>query len=478
MPERLTPDLCVIGADAGAIALATSAAGFGVPVVLVTHSSNDERPPGSAEAPLQALAAAARQAQALKSVERFGIKVQRTKVDFFDVVAHVDAVAAATAPYYAPQRLRALGIRVVEGRARFVDRRTVAVDDGITIRARCFVLASGAVPTVPPIPGLDQAGYLTERTIFGLTQGPRHLIVLGAGATGLALAQAHRRLGAEVTVLEAATPLAAHDPEAAAVVLARLAREGVALRHPASVMRVERSRGRLRVILATAEAADGEAIEGTHLLLAAGHRPNTDGLGLEAAGIAFAADGIQVDKSMRTGNRRVFAIGTAAQNAPGGAQGAGMQAALVLRKLLFRLPTDARQAVVPRLVRTDPELAEVGLSETEARRRHGGVRVLRSPYCDNERAQADGATEGHVKIIASPNGHILGATIVGAQAGELIAPWTLAISQSLKLDAVVASAVAPATFGEIGQRAGTGFFAPRLTNTWVRRIIGLLRRFG
>jgi pyruvate/2-oxoglutarate dehydrogenase complex dihydrolipoamide dehydrogenase (E3) component len=386
----------------------------------------------------------------------------------------VHDVIAAIAPNDSKERFNGLGVRVIAGAARFKDRNTVVVGDGIEIAARRFVIATGSSPALPPIAGLETVPYLTNETVFDLSARPEHLIVIGAGAIGLELAQAFRRLGAAVTVLEAAEPLAREDGECAAIVLDALAREGVIVRSNVAVARVEGTGSKLKVIL----AGNGEeAVEGSHLLIATGRRANTDGLALEQAGIARDRNGIVVDKGLKTANPRVYAIGDVAGRGQF-THLANYHAGLVIRNALFRLPVKVNADLVPRVTFTDPELAHVGLTEGEARARGLTIRLLRWPYHENDRAQAERETEGHIKVVTDGRGKILGATIVGAGAGELITTWTLAISRGLPVRALAGIIVPYPTLAEIGKRAAITYFTPSLTNFWVRRIIALLRRFG
>ena len=299
----------------------------------------------------------------------------------------------------------------------------------------------------------------------------QRIVIIGAGPVGLEMAQAFRRLGASVTVIEAATPLGSDDPECAAILLDQLAREGVAIRAGASVLRVEGGT-KPRVVVAAADKED--TIEASHLLVATGRRANLDGLDLAAARIKTGPRGILVNKRMRTSNRRVYAVGDVA----GGLQlthAANYHAGLVIRNVLFRLRARADETIVPRVTYTDPELAHVGLTEAQAGRR---IRVLRWPYHENDRAQAERETRGHIKVVTSERGRVLGATIVGAHAGELIVPWTLAVTQRLNIRAFAEMVVPYPTLAEIGKRAAITYFAGSLTNPFVRRIITALRRFG
>ena len=474
MAEVLNPDICVIGAGSGGLSVAAAAAAFGVPVVLIEKGKMGGDCLNTGCVPSKALLAAAKHAAAARRATPFGLKEHRVEVDFARVHAHVHGVIAAIAPNDSKERFTGLGVQVIQGAARFADAATVAVGDKFEIRARRFVIATGSSPAIPPIPGLAETPYLTNESIFDLEQCPEHLIIIGAGAVGLELAQAHRRLGAKVTVLEAATPLASEDPECAAIVLDHLAREGIAIRAGVKVTRVGHDDGRIQAVIETSEGED--TIEGSNLLIATGRRANVAGLELEKAGIKYGAAGIAVDRGLKTSNSHVYAIGDVA----GGhfTHAANEQAGIVIRNALFRLRARLNDELIPRVIFTDPELAHVGLTEAQARERHKQIRVLRWPYHENDRAQAERATEGHIKVITAKNGRILGASIVGAQAGELITTWTLALSRGLNIRAMTGIVVPYPTLSEIGKRAAIGYFSASLNNPRLRRLITFLRRFG
>src|ERR1700747_524073 len=269
MAEHLTPDICVIGAGSGGLSVAAAAAAFGVPVVLIEKGKMGGECLNTGCVPSKSLIAAGKRARAIADAGVFGVSAQAPDIDFGKVHRHVHDVIAAIAPNDSKERFNGLGVRVIEGAARFADRDTVAVGDDIEIAARRFVIATGSSPSLPPIAGLDTVPYLTNETVFDLATRPEHLIVVGAGAIGLELAQAFSRLGCAVTVLEAREPLAREDRESAAIVLDALAREGVIVRSNVAVARVEGVGSKVKVIL----AGDGEeAIEGRHRLIATGRR--------------------------------------------------------------------------------------------------------------------------------------------------------------------------------------------------------------
>ena len=476
MPETLSPDICVIGAGSGGLSVAAAAAIFGVSVVLIEKHKMGGDCLNTGCVPSKALLAAAKRAQMMRSSAAFGVTASAVNVDFDRVKDHVQRVIAAIAPTDSVERFAGLGVKVIQGHARFQDRKTVVVGDAYEIRARRFVIATGSRPAVPPIPGLDEGPYLTNDTVFDLAERPQRLIVVGAGPIGLELAQAFRRLGSEVTVLEAATPLAKDDPECAAIVLDQLEREGVVVRAGVKVARVKYASGSVTVTFA-GEAGE-ETVEGAALLVATGRKPTTDGLDLEAAGIKYDRTGIVVNKRLKTSNRRAYAIGDVAAGQLQFTHAANYHAGLVIRNALFRLPVKVNNDLIPWVTFTEPELAQIGVSEAQARERKLKFRVLRWPYHDNDRAQAEDEMHGHIKVITTPKGGILGATIVGAQAGELIAIWSLAVSQGLNIRAMTGIVLPYPTLSEIGKRAAIDFFAPSLTSPRVRRIIGWLRLFG
>jgi len=475
MTELITPDICVIGAGAGGLSVAAAAAAFGVPVVLIEKGKMGGECLNSGCVPSKALIAAAKRVHGVTGLDAFGITASTPQVDFAHVHDHIRRVIAGIAPNDSKERFTGLGVRVIEGAARFKDKDVVAVGDAIEIKARRVVIATGSSPAIPAIPGLNAVPFLTNETVFDLSACPQHLIVLGGGPMGLELAQAYRRLGAAVTVLEAHTALARDDAECARIVLDQLAAEGVTLRQGVSVARVEAAGSGVAVVLGG--AANYERITGSDLLVATGRRAHVDGLNLAAAGIAHSPAGITVDRGLRTTNRRVYAIGDVA-GGPQFTHAANYHAGIVIRNALFRLPVKADDRLIPRVTFTDPELAHVGVTEDEARRARKAIRVLRWPLAENDRAQTERNTRGHIKVITDKRGGILGATIVGAGAGELITTWGLALANRLNIRALAGTVMPYPTYSEVGKRAAITYFTPGLTSPFVRRIIGWLRRLG
>lgn len=479
MPEILTPDVCVIGAGAGGLSVAAGAAQMGAAVVLVERGRMGGDCLNYGCVPSKALIAAARAAQATRDAARFGVAAGEPVVDGKAVFARVREVIAAIAPNDSVERFEGLGVRVIRAPARFVAPDRVAAGD-VDIRARRFVVAAGSSPLIPPLPGLDAVPALTNETVFDLDRIPDRLLVLGGGPIGIELAQAFRRLGARVDVVEMKTILAREDAELADAVRRRLVREGIRLFEGVTAERALRtgtdSNGGVALDLVD-DAGEKTRIEGSHLLVAVGRAPNIAALDLEKANIESTPRGIRVDARLRTSNPRVFAVG----DVVGGLQFthvANYHAGVVLKNILFRWPAKADARALPRVTYAEPELAQVGLTEAEARAQDKSIRILRWSLHDNDRAQTDGTTDGLVKIVATPRGAILGAGIVAHGAGELIQPWVLALAEGLGL-AAMARAVAPyPTLGEAGKRAAGSFFAPALFGERTKRIVRLLARFG
>jgi len=474
MTEILKPDICVIGAGSGGLAVAAGASRMGAATVLIESGRMGGDCLNYGCVPSKALIAAAHAAEAVRGARRFGVEAGEPTVDFARVRAHVQGVIAAIAPTDSVERFEGLGVRVIRAAARFAGPDEV-VADGIRVRARRFVVATGSAPLVPPIPGLDAVPYRTNETIFDSDVRPDRLVIVGGGPIGCELAQAFRRLGAAVAIVEMRSILPKDDPEAVDVVRRQLQAEGVAIHETTEVVGVEKTEAGFAVLVRT----DGGSarIDGTDLLVAAGRRPTVAGLDLEAAGIEHGPQGIVVDARLRTGNRRVYALG----DVTGGYQFthmAGYQAGIVLRNALFRLPAKVDTRAVPWVTFTDPELAQVGLTEAAARAASGDIRVLRRPFAENDRAQTERRTDGFVKLVTTRRGRVLGATIVGAQAGELVQLWGLAISRRLSVGAVAGMIAPYPTRGELNKRAAGGFYEPALFGPRTRLVVRLLRLLG
>ena len=465
-------DICVIGAGIGGFTTAALAAQLGARVALIERGTFGGALFDGSLA-LRALTASATAAHDARRAARFGVRTGPVAVDIDGVRAHVREVVASASLNLSEERATGLGVMVIKGAARFTGLDTVVVGDR-TLRARRFVIATGAQPVIPAIPGLDTVPYLTARPAIALEQLPEHLIVLGGEPAGIEIAQAYRRLGSKVTVIATNGILVREDAEAVDVVRTALRIDGVELVERAFVARVEGDADRVAV---TIEAVGvPHRIEGSHVLINAGQQPALNGLSLDAAKIATSEGGIVVDVGLRTSNPKVYAIGDCVDG-HGSVHAAADHAGAVVRNALFRIPTKA-SAVVPRVVFTAPELAHVGLTEHAARLKTSDLMVLRWPFAENDRARAEGATAGMVKILATRRGRLLGASIVGLRAGELIGVWALALRKGLRVRDISETPIAYPTLAEVNGRVAQSALLLKMMAPLTRGLVRLLARFG
>ncbi len=473
MASLSTPDLCVIGAGASGLAVAKAARRLGANVVIVEKAE-----PGGPNVPsgalaLRALAAAAERAVLPARGQAFGVFAQAPEIGFRKLHDHIAQVVAETRRDGGAAQIEALGIELVRGIGSFFDARTLIAGD-TEIRARRFVIATGAQPVLPEIPGLHAVPYFTTETIFDNSRRLGHLVVIGAGPLGLELALAYRRLGAEVTVLEAGKVLAHADPELAEIALRRLREEGVTLREDAAVVALQPQTQGVHVMLRG--AGEPQTIEATHILVAPERAPRLDELALDAGKIRRTKSNpgtLALNAALRTSNARVYAVGAAAGHAH---PAAAIEAGLVVRAALLGEAARYEPAAMPRLTLTDPEIAEIGLNEPMARARFKtAFSVLRATYAENDRARAGRDGMGLVKLIVGRTGKILGAGIVGAGAGELAALFGLAIAEQMEASRLAQLATPYPSHADLARALGEQAAAARPPSPWQRRLFALNR---
>lgn len=468
--NRIKCDICIIGAGSAGLSVAAGASQMGANVVLLEGHKMGGDCLNYGCVPSKALIAAGKHAHAMQTGKPFGVTPVMPEINYGAAKDHVHRVIETIAPVDSQERFEGFGVKVIRAFGSFLSKTEVQAGDTV-IEARRFVVATGSGPFVPPIPGIEGATYYTNENIFDLRDKPEHLIIIGGGPIGMEMAQAHIRLGSKVTVIEGLKALGKDDPEMAEVVLGNLRAEGIEIVEGQQAEKITEENG-----LITVTTSDG-MFTGSHLLMAVGRKVNLDKLNLDAAGVTHSRSGIKVDAGMRSSNRRVYAIGDAA----GGLQFthvAGYHAGVIARSILFGLPAKARTDHIPWVTYTDPELAQVGLTEAQAREKFGAkLEVTRFPYHENDRAIAEGKTDGLIKVMIV-KGRPVGASIAGAQAGELIGLWALVIANKLKITAV-ANMVAPyPTLGEINKRAAGAYFTPRLfENPTVKRVVGFVQRY-
>ena len=474
--KQIETDICVIGGGSGGLSLAAGAVQMGANVVLFEGGKMGGDCLNSGCVPSKALLAAAKAAYQANGNAAMGIKNNPPQIDFAAVKAHVASVIATIEPHDSIARFEGLGVTVIPEMAYFTGPREVRSATA-SVRAKYIVIASGSRPMLPPIPGLDEVDYHTNETIFADREKPDHLLIIGGGPIGVEMAQAHARLGCNVTLIEAVEIMTRDDPELVAILRQELIKSGVKLIEGIGVTGLSQSTRKGRSVI-TASLANGKQVTGSHLLMAVGREPALDNLGLDAAKVRHNGKGIITDRRLRASNRHVYAIGDVA-----GRQQfthiAGYHAGIVIRNILFKIPAKLNDDAVPWVTYCDPELAHVGLGYHDAKSRFGADKItsLRAPLSGNDRAIAEQRGEGMVKIITHKDGRILGASILAPAAGEIILAWSHAIASKAKIGSM-ANLIAPyPTYGDASKRAAGSFFTNKLFSPATRRLVRFLLKF-
>ncbi len=463
-------DLLIIGGGAGGLVIASVAAQLGMNVTLI---EKEEKLGGDCLhygcIPSKTLIQAAKVASLMRRGTEFGLPAVSPEVDMAKINAHVQSVIAHIQPHDDPQRFRDYGCEVLFGAAEFIDAHSVKVNNEI-IHSKRFVIATGSRPFVPPIEGLQKAAYLTNVDMFSLRKLPERLVVLGGGPIGLEMAQAFSRLGSEVTIVEQLPHLLPQeDPEVADALKEKLASDGIKFYTSVSAERVSRE-GETRTIY----CSDNITLQCDQLLVAVGRRSNTQNLGLDAAGVNFSARGIEVDARMRTSQKHIYAVGDVCGPYPF-THMAEYQAGIVISNAIFRFPKKANYRVVPWVTYTDPELARVGLTEQQVKQQGITPTVLRFDFKDVDRALAEVDTTGFTKLITY-KGKILGASILGPHAGELIHEIVLAMQSGIKISEISATIHAYPTLSQIHRRTVNTLYAPKLFSQRTRTAVKWINR--
>ena len=469
-------DLVVIGAGAGGLVTASGAARLGAKVALIEQGRFGGECLWTGCVPSKALIRSAKVRHLMEHAGSYGFRDQPIPVDFARVMQHMRDVIMTIQPHDDPDRFRKMGVEVIQGRAAFVGRDRLEVN-GRILKSRRFCIAVGADPSLPPIEGLNRVPYMTHLNFFDQSRQPEHLLVVGGGPVGCEMGQTFQRLGSRATVIEAlGCILDKDDRETTNRLHEILTKEGLRIELNASAEKVEQEGDRIR--LRCARAGQSFSVEGDALLVATGKRPRVEGLGLAEAGVEYDHRGIKVDRWMRTTNPRVFACGDVTDGFPF-THMAEYQAGLVVTNALVPLlRRKADYSVVPWCTFTDPELAQVGLTEEQAKRRfgEGGYRVWRFAVADNDRHIIDGQTQGTVKLLTRPNGRIMGCTILSAGAGDLIHEYALALKKKGTVADISGMIHVYPTQAQANKRASDQYFAekfftgkiPKLLSWWLK----------
>ncbi len=470
MMRKISTDLCVIGAGSAGLSVAAGAVQLGRKVVLVEKGEMGGDCLNYGCVPSKALIAAASHAANIRQARKFGISAGAPDVDFAAVMDHVHGVIAAIAPQDSQERFEGLGVEVIRARAAFKGPRELVAGDA-AIRAKHFVIATGSRAVIPPIDGLSSVPFFTNETIFGNRTRPEHLIILGGGPVGVEMAQAHARLGARVSLIEASTILNKEDAEAVDVVRRALLDDGVVLHERQKATSVRQEGGAITVTV-----SGGQSITGSHLLVAVGRRANVEELDLAKAGVRANERGIEVNARLQSTNPRIYAAGDVASGLMF-THVAGDHASTVIRNILFKAPATRRDHLAPRTAYTDPEIASVGLSLSEASSKDRRVRSVRWEFSKNDRAEAERETAGFAKVVADRGGRILGATIVGKEAGDMIHLFALALANRMKIAAFTAYIAPYPTRSEAAKRVAGQWYTPALFSRKTRALVRLLATF-
>ena len=462
---KFDADLVIIGAGSAGLSFAAGAVQMGAGVVLIEGGKMGGDCLNTGCVPSKALIEAARRAKGAASAKNLGVSCHDVTVDYASVMHHVRETIAAIEPHDSQERFEGLGVRVIRGYAEFASKNSIRVGNE-TVTARRIVVATGATPIAPPINGLDTVAYFTNETFFENRNRPDHLIIIGGGPIGVEMAHAHAQLGIKTTLIESFEILPREIAKTREIVRTKLFQDGVTVFENCDVRSIKEN-GAIKSIT----LGDGQMVKGSHILVATGRRANVQGLNLSAAGIETTDVGIKVDDSLRTTNRAVYAIG----DVIGQEQFthlAGYHASLVVRSALFGLPAKVRKNHIPRVTYCDPEVASVGdISDGT------GIETYRVTYDGLDRAIAGARTDGFAQIWVK-NGRVRGATIVGAQAGELIHFWSLVIAQNLKLSKASSVITPYPTLSDINKKLIGAYFTPRLfDNPKIKSFVKLIQRW-
>jgi pyruvate/2-oxoglutarate dehydrogenase complex dihydrolipoamide dehydrogenase (E3) component len=468
-PDWVNPEpaprynLVVIGAGTAGLITAAGSAGLGARVALVERELMGGDCLNVGCVPSKALIRASRAAAEIRDAREFGVEVPPgTHVNFSAVMERMRRLRASISPNDSAERYRQLGVDVFLGGGRFAGPDTIEVA-GRTLRFRKAVIATGARASRPPIAGLQEAGYLTNETVFTLTELPRRLAVIGAGPIGCELAQAFARFGADVTLLgNRPHIMPREDPDAAELVQKEMERDGVHLVLNCQVVRVGRAGTEKVIRLECGGQARELRVE--EILVGVGRSPNVEGLNLETVGVAFdTKEGVKVNDRLQTTNPRIYAAGDICSRFKF-THAADALARIAIQNALFWGRARASALTIPWCTYTDPEIAHVGLYEREAHERGLAIQTLAQDFRHVDRAVLDGDTDGFVKVhVRAGSDHIVGATIVARHAGEMISELTLAMVGRLGLKTLAKTIHPYPTHAEALKRVADAYNRTRLT---------------
>lgn len=471
--QNIQYDICIIGAGAGGLSVASGAAQLGLKVALIEGNNMGGDCLNYGCVPSKSLLSSAKHYYMAKHSQQFGFAITPPQVEIKNVMQKVHEVMAKIAPHDSVERFEGLGVKVYRGYGSFIDENTVSVNKQL-FKAKYFVIATGSSPVIPPITGLNTVAYLTNETIFDLQETPEHLIVIGGGPIGCELAEAFAMFGIKTSILSLSKILPKDEPDMVEVLRGEILKTGIDLYEDISITEISKNNKEINVIIKNGNSES--TISGSHILIATGRKPNLEKLNLAVANIKYNKKGVEVDTRLRTSNKQVFAIGDASI----GYQFthiASYHAGIVIRNIIFRQRAEVNYKAMPWVTYTYPELAHCGLSEDEARKTIGNIKVTEFEYQENDRAQAERASIGKIKLITTTKGIVLGVSILGLNAGELLAPWIDLINRGEVVKALTKNIIPYPTLSEINKQVIGEYYKPILFSNKVKFLVKFLKIF-
>lgn len=423
--------IIVIGGGSGGLVVASGAAGLGAKVALIEGEKMGGDCLNAGCVPSKSFLRSAHLAGLARESQAYGLTIPEIEVDMPKVMGRVASVIKAIEPHDSKERYEGLGVEVIEGYGSLMDGHSVKVGDRL-LTAKNIVVATGSTPFVPPIPGIEGVAYYTNKNIFHIDEVPKKLIVLGAGPIGSELGQGFRHLGSDVTLIDMAPGLFGRDDQEVGPLMKEVfEKEGIVLELGVSVVRVKEVDESIQVTIKRGE--EESIVQGDTLLVALGRKPNTKGLNLEEIGVAIGPRGhIETDDKLRSSISNIFAVGDVT-GPYAFTHMAGYQAGLVIQNAIFPVKKSVDYRGVPWVTYTKPEVAHVGLTEGEAKKKGMDYNVYKVPMAGNDRARAEGDVQGFLKLITDKKGVLVGGTMVGDKAGEQIGLANLAVLKKMKI---------------------------------------------
>ena len=467
--KDINTDICIIGGGAAGLSLASGAIQMGANVVLFEKGKMGGDCLNYGCIPSKTLLANAKTAFLMKKLCMQNMpKSKKSLLDFKDVKKNISGVIDRISPHDSKERFEKLGVKVINEHARFTGRRQISSHLS-QVNYKYAVIATGTKPFIPKIPGLSKLPYFTNETIFSLSDLPSHLIIIGGGAIGIELAQAFIRLGSQVSIIECKSVLANYDPEFSDLIKERLMSEGIKFYEETLINNLESKNNKIFV-----QTKKDKTITGSHLLVSAGRITNTKELDLEKAGIETKNTLINTNQFLQTKNKYVYAIGDVVTTNRH-TNVASAHASVVLKNILFKFPSKINTKIIPSTIYIEPELSQIGYTKQAAEKEFGSNNIIcvKHNFMTNDRNITDGNLDGLIHLVAKKNGVLLGATIFGPNAGELIQVCTFAITQKLKLKALATLNFPYPSYGEAIKYAASSLYTQKIFGDKMRWLVNL-----